>query len=96
MARIISYVEKDCFIHRLSGLSKLIFFLVWTITSMLTYDTRVLAAMFVISIICFKLSKIYCKEIELNILDIVSDINIKNQIIENNQSINLDIWILED
>ena len=44
MARIISYVEKDCFIHRLSGLTKLIFFILWTITSMLTYDTRVLAA----------------------------------------------------
>lgn len=57
MARIISYVEKDCFIHRLSGLSKLIFFLLWTITSMLTYDTRVLAVMLVISFICFKFSK---------------------------------------
>ena len=63
MAKIISYIEKDCFIHRLSGLSKLIFFLLWTITSMLTYDTRVLAAMFVISIICFKLSKTDWKQV---------------------------------
>ena len=38
--------------------------------------------------ICFKLSKIYCKDIELSIVDITSDINIKNQKIENNQSIN--------
>ena len=45
--------------------------------------------------ICFKLSKIYCKEIELNILDIVSDINIKNQIIENNQSINFEPVIIK-
>ena len=63
MAKIISYVEKDCFIHRLSGLTKLIFFLLWTITSMLTYDTRVLAAMLVISIICFKLSKTDWKQV---------------------------------
>ena len=57
MAKRISYVEKDCFIHRLSGLTKLIFFLLWTITSMMTYDTRVLAVMLVVSFVCFKLSK---------------------------------------
>lgn len=63
MARIISYVEKDCFIHRLTGLSKLIFFLLWTITSMLTYDTRVLGVMLVISFVCFKLSKTDWKQV---------------------------------
>ena len=63
MARIISYVEKDCFIHRLSGLTKLIFFILWTITSMLTYDTRVLAAMIVISFICFFLSRTDWKQV---------------------------------
>ena len=57
MSRIITYKEKDCFIHRLSGLSKLIFFLLWTLTSMLTYDTRVLAVMLIISLIIFKLSR---------------------------------------
>lgn len=63
MARIISYVEKDCFIHRLSGLTKLIFFILWTITSMLTYDTRVLAAMIVISFLCFFLSRTDWKQV---------------------------------
>ena len=63
MARIISYVEKDCFIHRLSGFTKLIFFILWTITSMLTYDTRVLAAMIVISFILFFLSKTDWKQV---------------------------------
>ena len=57
MARIISYKEKDCFIHRLSGLTKLIFFISWTLTSMLTYDTRVLAVMVVTSFIVLKLSR---------------------------------------
>lgn len=63
MTKIISYEEKDCFIHRLSGLSKLIFFLLWTITSMLTYDTRVLGVMLIISFICFKLSKTDWKQV---------------------------------
>lgn len=71
MTKIISYEEKDCFIHRLSGLSKLIFFLLWTITSMLTYDTRVLAAMLIISFVCFKLSKTDWKQVRSIFLFIV-------------------------
>lgn len=57
MARIISYKEKDCFIHRLSGLTKLAFFIIWTLTSMLTYDTRVLAVMVIASFVVFRLSR---------------------------------------
>lgn len=37
MAKILSYVEKDTWIHRLSGVTKLVFFLLWCLTSMLTY-----------------------------------------------------------
>ncbi|MCR5723625.1 MAG: energy-coupling factor transporter transmembrane protein EcfT [Treponema sp.] len=57
MTNIITYKEKDCFIHRLCGLTKLIFFLAWTLTTMLTYDTRVLAVLLAVSIIVFRLSK---------------------------------------
>lgn len=57
MAKIITYREKDCFIHRLCGFTKLVFFIVWTLTTMLTYDTRVLAVMIAASFIIFKLSK---------------------------------------
>ena len=57
MSRIITYKEKDCLIHRLSGLTKLIFFLMWTLVTMLTYDTRILAVMVVASVVIFFLSK---------------------------------------
>ena len=63
MSRIITYRKKDCFIHRLSGLTKLIFFLLWTLTSMLTYDTRVLVIMFAVSFVVFKLSRTDWKQI---------------------------------
>ena len=63
MSRMITYVEKDCFIHSLSGLTKLVFFLLWTVTSMLTYDTRVLLIMLVLSLIVFALSKTDWKEV---------------------------------
>lgn len=58
MARILSYTKQDTWIDRLTGATKLAFFLVWSIVSMVTYDTRVLLVMFVLSLIIFKLAKI--------------------------------------
>lgn len=63
MSRIITYKEKNCFIHRLCGLTKLIFFLMWTLVTMLTYDTRVLAVMVCASIVIFGLSKTEWKQV---------------------------------
>ncbi|MCR5546185.1 MAG: energy-coupling factor transporter transmembrane protein EcfT, partial [Lachnospiraceae bacterium] len=57
MSRVLSYEEKDTFIHRLCGVTKLIFFLAWSVTSMMTYDTRILAIMFVLSLILYRISK---------------------------------------
>lgn len=56
-ARILTYEEKDTWIHRLSGVTKLVFFLLWSITSMISYDTRVLAVMLIFSVIILKMSK---------------------------------------
>lgn len=58
MAKILSYEYKDTWIDRLTGVTKLAFFLVWSIISMVTYDTRVLAVMFVLSLVIFKVSQI--------------------------------------
>ncbi len=55
--RILTYEEKDTWIHRLSGVTKLVFFLTWSITSMMTYDTRVLVVMFAFSLFVFWISK---------------------------------------
>lgn len=55
--RVLSYEKKDTFIHDLCGVTKLVFFLLWSITSMMSYDTRVLAVMFVASLIIFAVSK---------------------------------------
>ena len=57
MARILTYADKDTWIHRLCGVSKLVFFLLWSVVGMLTYDTRVLLVMLVFSLIIFKISK---------------------------------------
>lgn len=55
--RVLTYEEKDTWIHRLCGVTKMIFFLLWSITGMLTYDTRVLLIMLVCSLIIFRVSK---------------------------------------
>lgn len=57
MSKILAYEEKDTWIHRLSGVTKLIFFLLWCFVSMMTYDTRILLFMVIFSLIVFKMSK---------------------------------------
>lgn len=63
MTKILSYEDKNTWIHRLSGVTKLIFFLVWCITSMLSYDTRVLVVMVIISLLIFAMSKTSWKQV---------------------------------
>ena len=63
MSTMIGYSDIDSPIHRLTGASKLIALIIWAVASMVTYDTRVLLGMFVISIIVFKISKVEFKQI---------------------------------
>lgn len=63
--KMLAYIDVDSPIHRLTGSTKLICFLLWSITAMLSYDTRVLGMMFIISLILFKLSKVEFKQVAL-------------------------------
>lgn len=63
MSRVLSYVEKDTWIHRLSGVTKLLFFLLWSVTSMLSYDTRVLLVMLCMSLFILWMSKTKWKQV---------------------------------
>lgn len=56
-SRLLSYEHKDTWIHDLSGVTKLIFFLLWCIVSALTYDTRVLLIMIAVSAAILLMSK---------------------------------------
>ena len=60
---MLSYIKKDSPIHKLTGATKLICFLLWVIAAMITYDTRVLLGLFLLGIMAFKVSKIEFKEI---------------------------------
>lgn len=63
MSTMIGYSDVDSPIHKLTGASKLIALIIWAVASMITYDTRVLLGMFVISIIVFKISKVKFKQV---------------------------------
>lgn len=58
MNRLISYEKKDTPIHKLSGFTKLVFFLIWCITSAMTFDTRVLLLMLVMGFCIYLTAKI--------------------------------------
>lgn len=63
MSTMLGYSNIDSPIHRLTGASKLIVLIIWSLASMITYDTRVLLGMFILSIIVFKISKVEFKQI---------------------------------
>lgn len=60
---MLSYIDKESPIHKLTGATKLICFILWAIASMITYDTRILFGMFIIGLVIFKLSRIKFKEV---------------------------------
>ncbi len=57
MPKMLTYEDKGTWIHRLSGVTKLIYFLLWTVTAMICYDLRVLGVMVIISFIVYAMSK---------------------------------------
>lgn len=63
MARMLSYSDKESVIHSLSGTTKLLYFLIWSLASMITYDTRLLLFMFVVSLVIFRVSKVDFEDI---------------------------------
>ena len=64
-AKVLNYIPRDSFIHRLSGTTKLIIFLSFSFLCGLSFDTRVLLVLLGLSILGFVLSKIKLSEIRV-------------------------------
>lgn len=62
---VLNYIKRTSPVHELTGLTKLIFFIAWSVASMVTYDTRVLVCMLAIGAVIFKISRIKVKEISV-------------------------------
>ena len=63
MINLFNYVDRKSIVHDLTGATKLVCVLLWTIAGMVTYDTRILILMPVVSIVLFKISKIKIADI---------------------------------
>ncbi len=63
MTRLISYEKKDTPIHKLNGFTKLVFFIVWCITSAMTFDTRILLLMLVMGFVIYAVAKVRWKQV---------------------------------
>ncbi len=61
---VLTYIPRESPVHRLSGSSKLAFFLLFTLASMLTYDTRVLLGLLIFSFVAFRVSRIRVREVK--------------------------------
>ncbi|MNH84597.1 Energy-coupling factor transporter transmembrane protein EcfT [compost metagenome] len=60
--KMLTYTKLDSPVHRLTGFTKLVFFIIWSVTAMITYDTRCLLAMLLISLVAFSLSKVQFRD----------------------------------
>lgn len=63
MINVFNYIDRKSPIHSLTGATKLVCVLLWSFSSMVTYDTRMLSCMVVGSLFLFRLSKIQLKEV---------------------------------
>lgn len=75
---MLSYIERKSPVHQLTGATKLICFVLWSSAAMLTYDTRILLFLFVISVLIFQVSKVKVKEVSFVLLFILLFLLINN------------------
>ncbi len=66
--KLFSYNFVDTYIHRLSGLTKLVCFLLLTFAVMFSYDIRVILAVMIFSIILMRVSRIQYSQIRLMVI----------------------------
>ena len=69
---VLNYLPRESVVHRLTGTTKLAFFLLFTFASMITYNTWVLLGLLAVSISAFKLSRIRFKEVRFMMIFTVS------------------------
>lgn len=58
MINLFNYIDRPSPIHRLTGATKLVCLLLWSLAAMTTFDTRLLAALPVLAAVLFAASKI--------------------------------------
>lgn len=81
MKLMLEYIPEDSFIHNLTGATKLICFILWCVITMITYDTRLLLFMLLLSYFLFKLSKLKFKDVSFILTFILIFLMLNNLLI---------------
>lgn len=63
MINLFNYIDRKSPIHELTGATKFLVLILWMAAAMLTYDTRLLVFLSVMSIILFRISRIRLKDV---------------------------------
>ena len=64
MINLFNYIDRPSPVHRLTGATKLVCLILWSLASMVTYDTRILILLPVIAIVLFTISKIKLRDVK--------------------------------
>lgn len=64
MSGIFNYINRESIIHRMSGATKLIVLILWSLAAMTSFDTRFLACLPVLAFILFSVSKIKFNDVK--------------------------------
>ncbi|MBO0994178.1 energy-coupling factor transporter transmembrane component T family protein [Bacillus sp. SD088] len=75
---MLGYIDRPSPIHRLTGVTKLICFILWSTAAMLTYDTRVLLFLLIASIAIFIASQVKIREISFILIFILAFLLLNN------------------
>lgn len=75
---MLAYIDRKSPVHQLTGVTKMLCFLLWSSAAMLTYDTRILVFLFLVSMWIFYISKIKIKEIAFVLIFILLFLFINN------------------
>lgn len=65
MKSLIGYVDRPSVVHSLTGATKLLGMLLWSLAAMTTYDTRVLCVLLIMSVVIFAISKIRLSDVSV-------------------------------
>ena len=70
-AKLFDYIERDNFIYRLSGLTKLAGFFFMTFAVMFSYDIRFISCVFVFSLVLIRMADITFSQIRIMLIYVI-------------------------
>lgn len=75
---VLNYLPRKSVVHELTGTTKLTFFLLFTFASMITYDTRVLIGLMLVSFAAFRMSRIRLSEVRFMLVFMLAFLLLNN------------------